>query len=61
MQRALTFEQQKKGLKIQFSMWNKPGRERQISYNMAYIWSLKKNANKIIYKTEKTHLHINQP
>ena len=27
-------------------------RERQISYDIAYIWNLKKDTNELIYKTE---------
>ena len=33
--------------------WSKPDRERQISYDTAYMWNLKKkDANELIYKTE---------
>ena len=34
--------------------WRKSERESQISYNIAYIWNLKKNGtNELIYKTER--------
>ena len=33
--------------------WSKPDREKQISYDTAYMWNLKKNdTNEFIYKTE---------
>ena len=32
--------------------WSKSDRERQISYDIAYMWNLKYDTNKIIYKTE---------
>ena len=33
--------------------WSKSDRERQISYDIAYMWNLKKKtANELIYKTE---------
>ena len=33
--------------------WSKSDRERQISYDITYIWSLKKNdTNELIYKAE---------
>ena len=35
--------------------WSKPDRERQMSYDIAYMWNLKKkknDTNKLIYKTE---------
>ena len=33
--------------------WSKSGRERQISYDIAYTWNLKKNdTSEIICKTE---------
>ena len=33
--------------------WNKSGRERQLSYDIVYVWNLKKNdINELIYKTE---------
>ena len=34
--------------------WSKSARERQITYDIAYIWNLKKRVqmNELIYKTE---------
>ena len=32
--------------------WSKSDRERQILYDIAYIWNLKKDINEIIYKKE---------
>ena len=33
--------------------WSKSDRERQISYDIAYMWNLKKkDTNELIYKTE---------
>ena len=32
--------------------WSKPERERQISYDMTYMWNLKYDTNELIYKTE---------
>ena len=33
--------------------WNNPGRERQMSYNIAYMFNPKENdANELIYKIE---------
>ena len=35
--------------------WTKPDRERQISYDVTYMWNLKKkkkDTNELIYKTE---------
>ena len=32
--------------------WSKSDRERQISYDIAYMWNLKKCTNELIYKTE---------
>ena len=32
--------------------WNNSDRERQISYDVAYIWNLKNGANELIDKTE---------
>ena len=38
--------------------WSKPDRERQISYDITYMWNVKKkkDTNEFIYKTE-----INKP
>ena len=32
--------------------WNKPERERQIPYNIIYMWNLKFDTNELIYETE---------
>ena len=32
--------------------WGKSDRERQISYDITYMWYLKNNTNEYIYKTE---------
>ena len=32
--------------------WSKSERERQIPYGITYTWSLKYDANELIYKTE---------
>ena len=32
--------------------WSKWDRERQISYDIAYMWNLKMGTNELIYKTE---------
>ena len=32
--------------------WNKSGRERQKSFDIAYTWNLKMSTNELIYKTE---------
>ena len=32
--------------------WRKPERERWLQYDRNYIWNLKYDANKLIYKTE---------
>ena len=32
--------------------WSKSDRERQISYDITYMWNLKNDANELIYKTE---------
>ena len=32
--------------------WNKSDRERQIAYDIAYMWNLKNDTNELIYKTE---------
>ena len=31
---------------------SKSGRERQISYDITYMWNIKNNTNEFIYKTE---------
>ena len=36
-----------------YNKWSKPDREIQISYDITYVWNLKKNdTNELIYKTE---------
>ena len=32
--------------------WSKQDRERQISYNIIYMWNIKYNTNELIYKAE---------
>ena len=32
--------------------WNKPDRERELSYDITYMWNLKYNTNEHIYETE---------
>ena len=32
--------------------WNKSERERQIPYDITYIWNLKYDINELIYETE---------
>ena len=32
--------------------WNKPERERQIAYDITYVWNLKHGRNEPIYETE---------
>ena len=32
--------------------WSKSNRERQILYDIIFMWNLKKNTNESIYKTE---------
>ena len=32
--------------------WSKSGRERQIQYDITYIWNLKYDTNELIYKAE---------
>ena len=35
-----------------YAKWSKPDRERQISYDTAYMWNLKNDTNELIYKTD---------
>ena len=32
--------------------WSKSNREKQISYDITYIWNLKNDTNELIYETE---------
>ena len=32
--------------------WSKSDRERQMSYDITYMWNLKKDTNEFIYKAE---------
>ena len=32
--------------------WSKSDRERQVSYDIIYMWTLKKGTNELTYKTE---------
>ena len=38
--------------------WSKPERERQIPYDITYIWNLKKDTNEFIYKNRNRSIHI---
>ena len=40
------------GLGGHYAKWSKPDRERQILYDITYMWNLKINTNELIYKTE---------
>ena len=40
------------GLRDYHTKWNKSDRERQISYDITYMWNLKYDTNELIYKTE---------
>ena len=40
------------GPKDYHTKWSKSERERQISYDIIYMWNLKNNTNEHIYKTE---------
>ena len=37
------------GPRVYRTKWSKPDRDK---YDIAYMWNLKKNTNKLIYKTE---------
>ena len=39
--------------------WNKSEKERQIQYDIAYMWNLKYDTNVLTYKTQ-THRHENR-
>ena len=38
---------------VYHTKWSKSDRERQISYDITYMWDLKYDTNELIYKTEK--------
>ena len=40
--------------------WSKPDRERQIPYDITYMWNLKYDKSELIYKTEPDHRHREQ-
>ena len=40
------------GPKDYYTKWSKSDKERQISYNITYMWNLKNDTNELIYKTE---------
>ena len=35
-----------------YTKWSKSDRERQISYEITYMWNLKHDTNKLIYETD---------
>ena len=35
-----------------YAKWNKSDRDRQIPYDITYMWNLKYDTNELIYKTE---------
>ena len=39
--------------------WSKANKERQISYDITYVWNLKYDTNELIYKTESDSQRIN--
>ena len=38
--------------KYYHTKWSKSDREREILYDITYMWNLKNSANELIYKTE---------
>ena len=40
------------GHRVCHTEWSKSDREKQISYDMSYIWNLKNDTNELIYKVE---------
>ena len=40
------------GPRVKYTEWSKSDRERQISYNITYMWNLKYDTNEFIYKIE---------
>ena len=43
-----------------FPKWNKSERERQIPYDITYMWNLKQDTNEPIYERETTQRQRNQ-
>ena len=35
-----------------YRKWSKSERQRQIPYDITYMWNLKNNTNELVYKTE---------
>ena len=48
------------GPKDYYTNWSKSDRERQISYDITYMWNIKNHTSELIYKTELTHTHRKQ-
>ena len=42
------------------SKWQKAERERQIPYDITYVWNLKYDTNELIYETKTTSKHRKQ-
>ena len=40
------------GLEGHYAKWNRSDRERQILYDITYMWNVKNSTNELIYKTE---------
>ena len=40
------------GLRDHHTKWSKSDRQRQIPYDITYMWNLKYDTNELIYKTE---------
>ena len=40
--------------------WGKSERERQIAYDITYMWKLKHNTYQHIYETKQTHIYRNR-
>ena len=45
------------GPRNNYTKWSKTERERQISYDITYMWNLKYDTNELIYKTETDWQH----
>ena len=43
-----------------YTKWSKSDRERQILYDITYMWNLKNSPSKLIYKMKQTHRHRKQ-